>query len=309
MGLVSIADNPVPEGAITGTLKTHDGVSLRFARWDSEARAKGTVCLLQGRAEFIEKYFETVRELRSRGFAVVTFDWRGQGLSERALPERQKGYVECFRQYDIDLETVIKEVVLRNSSPPLIGMAHSMGGAILLRSAAGRDRHFDRMILTAPMIGLPHIASSALVRAAVRALLFCGLGKSYVPGGRGTISDTRPFAGNRRTSDPQRYAHNAAIVAAEPALGIGSPTIAWTGAALEAMREFSGPDYPTKIRDRTLIVAAGADEIASTAASMTFANRSGATSHIVIAGAKHELLMEQDRYRAQFWSAFDSFAT
>jgi lysophospholipase len=42
---------------------------------------------------------------------------------------------------------------------------------------------------------------------------------------------------------------------------------------------------------------------------MTFANRSGATSHIVIAGAKHELLMEQDRYRAQFWSAFDSFAT
>ena len=31
--LVSIPANPVPEGIVTGTLKTPDGVSLRFARW------------------------------------------------------------------------------------------------------------------------------------------------------------------------------------------------------------------------------------------------------------------------------------
>lgn len=33
MDLVSIPANPVPEGAVTGTLKTKDGVSLRFTRW------------------------------------------------------------------------------------------------------------------------------------------------------------------------------------------------------------------------------------------------------------------------------------
>jgi lysophospholipase len=306
MGLVSIADNPVPEGATAGMLNTRDGVSLRYARWDSEVRAKGTVCLLQGRTEFIEKYFEVVRELRSRGFAVVTFDWRGQGLSERALPERQKGHVEDFRQYDIDLETVIEQVVLPNSAPPLIGLAHSMGAAILLRSAAGKDRHFDRMVLTSPMIGLPYIGSSALVRAALHAMRLCGFGTSYVPGGRG-VADARPFAGNKYTSDPERYARNAAILAAEPALGIGSPTIAWTSAALDAMGEFAGADYPARIRIPTLIVAAGQDEIASTAASTAFASRSGAVSDIVIAGSRHELLVEQSGYRAQFWSAFDSF--
>jgi hypothetical protein len=58
--------------------------------------------LLPGRAEFIEKYFEVVRELKNRGFAVVTFDWRWQGLSGRVLADRQKGYVENFRQYDTD---------------------------------------------------------------------------------------------------------------------------------------------------------------------------------------------------------------
>src|SRR5438105_11808283 len=137
MKLVSIADNPAPEGAVTGSVTTRDGISLRYARWDGQARAKGTVCLLQGRTEFIEKYFEVVRDLRGRGFAVVTFDWRGQGLSERALADREKGHVESFGQYDLDLETVIGQIVLPNCSPPFIGLAHSMGVAVLLRSAAG----------------------------------------------------------------------------------------------------------------------------------------------------------------------------
>ena len=54
------------------------------------------MCLFQGRAEFIEKYFETVRELRARGFAVATIDWRGQGGSERALADPRKGHVGDF---------------------------------------------------------------------------------------------------------------------------------------------------------------------------------------------------------------------
>jgi len=83
MNLVSIPANPVPDAVVSGTIKTPDGVSLRFARWEPPPGRKGTVCLFQGRSEFIEKYFETVRDLRARGFAVATLDWRGQGLSER----------------------------------------------------------------------------------------------------------------------------------------------------------------------------------------------------------------------------------
>ena len=96
MRLISIPANPVPDHAVTGTIKTPDGVTLRFARWDPPPGRKGTVVLLQGRAEYIEKYYETVRDLQSRGFAVATFDWRGQGLSDRALADRQKGHVRSF---------------------------------------------------------------------------------------------------------------------------------------------------------------------------------------------------------------------
>ena len=110
MTLISIPANPAPEDVVTGTLKTPDGVSLRFARWAPPPGRKGTVCLFQGRAEFIEKYFETVRDLRARGFAVATLDWRGQGLSDRALRNSRKGYVRDFSRYDVDLNTFIREV-------------------------------------------------------------------------------------------------------------------------------------------------------------------------------------------------------
>src|SRR5688572_5326570 len=69
--LVSIPANPVPDGAMTGTIKTSDGAELRFARWSPPLNRKGTVCVFQGRGEYMEKYFETVRDLRERGFAVA----------------------------------------------------------------------------------------------------------------------------------------------------------------------------------------------------------------------------------------------
>ena len=50
---------------------------VRMAFWPATAAtARGTIVLLQVRTEFIEKYFEVVGELRERGFAVLTLDWR-----------------------------------------------------------------------------------------------------------------------------------------------------------------------------------------------------------------------------------------
>src|SRR5215510_10405290 len=148
MKLVSIPANPVPDDVVTGAIKTSDGVNLRFARWAPPPGRKGTVVVLQGRAEFIEKYFETVRDLRARGFAVATFDWRGQGLSDRVLRNPRKGHVGDFSEYDLDLETLMKEVVLPDCPPPIFALGHSMGAAMLVRAAFRGRRWFDRMVLS-----------------------------------------------------------------------------------------------------------------------------------------------------------------
>jgi lysophospholipase len=307
MTLVSIPANPVPEGAVSGTLKTRDGVTLRFARWHPPPGRKGTVCLFQGRAEFIEKYFETVRDLRARGFAVATLDWRGQGMSERALRNPKKGYVRSFSQYHIDLETFINEVVLPDCPPPVFALAHSMGASILLRSAFAGHRWFDRMVLLAPMIALPGMRRSVGTRMLVRTLRLMGLGGMYVPGGDASVVMQRPFIGNLLTSDPVRYARNVAVLETEPALAVGWPTVAWTDCAFRVMGELTERSFASKIRQPILIIAAGADGIVSTPAIDVFSVRLRAGSHLIVPGARHELLMEQDRFRGQVLAAFDAF--
>ena len=307
MKLILIPANPVPDEAATAMLQTPDGVMLRYARWAPPPGRKGTVCVFQGRTEFIEKYFEVVRDLRARGFAVATFDWRGQGLSERLLSDRFRGHIGNFSEYMTDLETFMKEVVLPDCPPPLFALAHSMGASVLIQAAAKGHRWFDRMVLTAPLIRLAQRRMFGMAPGLARLLRMSGRGGGYVPGGGATVLSTRPFLGNPLTSDPVRYARAAAVLEAEPALGLGAPTIAWADAAFRVMAQIRPTTWPARIRQPMLIVAAGQDHLVSTPAIETFAIHLRAGSHVIIPGALHEIMMEQDVFRNQFWAAFDAF--
>jgi lysophospholipase len=307
MKLVSIPANPVPENVVAGSIKTPDGVTLRFARWAPPPGRKGTVCVLHGRAEFIEKYYETVRDLRARGFAVATFDWRGQGLSDRRLSDRQKGYVRDFSQYAADLDAFMEQVVLPDCPPPIFCLAHSMGASVAIRACHAGSRWFDRMVLTVPMIALAEGRYYRLAGPLARFMRLLGRGGAYVPSGSSEPRGSEGFLGNPLTSDPVRYARNAAVLEEEPALGVGSPTIAWTDAALKQMRQLRAPGYAGRIRQPMLLVAAGRDELVSTPAIEAFGTHLLAGRHLILAGSKHEILQEQDQYRAQFWAAFDAF--
>ena len=307
MSLVSIPANPVPDGVVTGTIKTPDGAELRFARWPPPANRKGTVCVFAGRGESIEKYFETVRDLQERGFAVAMIDWRGQGHSSRQLKDPRKGYVKSFADFEIDVEAFVNQIVLPDCPPPYFALAHSMGGAVMLRVAHSGKRWFERMVLSAPMIDLSGPSMKLPVRIVIRALLWTGLGGHFVPGGNAVLTGTSNFINNPLTSDVVRYARNAAIYDEDPTLGIASPTVAWADAAFRAMVEFRATDYPVRIRQPILMLAASNDAIVSTPAIEEFAYHLRGGSHLVIAGAKQEILQEQDRFRSQFWAAFDAF--
>src|ERR1700682_1929472 len=307
MTLVSIPANPAPEDVVTGTIKTPDGAELRFARWAPPAGRKGTVCVFTGRSEQIEKYFETVRDLRDRGFAVAMIDWRGQGHSSRRLRDPRKGYVRDFSDFEVDVETFVQQVVLPDCPPPYFALAHSMGGAVMLRVAHSGKRWFDRMGLSAPMIDLPGRTASFPARALLRIMRLAGQGGRYVPGGNDALTGSDTLVKNPFTSDPVRYARNAAILDGDPTLRIRSPRRAWADTAFRAMRDFRASDYPSQIRQPILMLAASNDTIVSTPAIEEFAYHLPAGSHLVIAGSKHEILQEQDRYRGQFWAAFDAF--
>jgi lysophospholipase len=309
--LVALAKNPIPSGATGGMCKTPDGVELRFARWDAtRGPRRGTVCLFQGRGEFIEKYFEVVADLRRRGFAVATMDWRGQGGSTRLLSKPRKGHVRSFAEFDRDLAHFMKEVVLPDCPAPYIAMAHSMGGHILLRNASLPGSWFSRMVLSAPMIAIAESllgASYAASRAYAEVLGGIGLGSAYVRKGDDTPIEMEPFEDNPLTTDRDRYQRNRLVLEAAPSLGLGSPTIGWLRAALRSVARLTAPYYPLRVEVPLLLFAAGMDSIVSTTAIEEFALRLKVGTHVLIPQARHEILQEADDVRQRFWAAFDAY--
>jgi lysophospholipase len=309
MDLVGIARNPVPSGAIPGRFTARDGVGIRYALWPRTADQRlGTVCLFGGRGEFIEKNFETISDLRRRGFAVATMDWRGQGGSDRLLQNPRKGHVEDFADYDRDLGQFMSEIVLPDCPAPYYGMAHSMGGHILLRSALSKMCWFDRIILSAPMIDVAReIVNAPALRYLVEAQALIGLGDAFIPGGGPEPSEQGPFESNEVTSDRTRHERVSDILKTAPWLGVGAPTLGWVNAAARSITRINTFGFAASVRVPLLIVAAGNDTVVSTRAIELFAPRVKTCRHLVIAGAKHELLQERDAIRDQFWAAFDAY--
>jgi lysophospholipase len=309
MTLFAIPENPVPPGAVSGFITTPDGAELRVARFPVEGPARGTVCVLHGRTECIEKYFEAVEELRGRGFAVATFDWRGQGGSVRLLRRALSGHIEDFEHYLVDVDAFMRQVVEPDCPRPHFALAHSMGGTVALAAALAEPSYFARMVLTAPMLRIAVTRLSTATLGRLCGLLeFFGIGE--LPAGRaGRPIELGPFAGNPLTSDPRRFARMGAILRAAPELTLGSPTISWLHAAARAMRRLGEPDALAGLKVPVLFVAAGADRIVSTAAIEALARRVRLGACITIPGASHEILQERDRIREQFWAAFDAFIT
>lgn len=305
--LFEIAANPIPQGIESGVFETRDKIRLRYAVLRAKAQPKrGTVIILQGRNEFIEKYFETMEDLAARGFTVFTFDWRGQGGSQRLLRDPLRGFVRSFDDYGADLDQILSKIVLPDCPPPFYVLTHSAGGLIALNSIAVLASRITRMVLCAPLLGIGHQKfSDNNMRRLVSFLSRIGLGKAYISGGPKLLE--RPFLNNPLTSDEGRFTRNADLQRRHATLALGGPTVRWIRSALHAARRIGQPDIFPESPVPLLIVAAGADRVVSTAEIERFVARTRNVSLVVVDGARHELLQEAEFYRAQVLAAFDAF--
>jgi lysophospholipase len=306
--LFEIDGNPIPEGANTGVFVTSDGVSLRYATFGkARGRSKGTVVILNGRNECIEKYFETIAELNRNGFGVATFDWRGQGGSDRLINDPYKGYVKDFQDYASDLEQFFTDIVLPDCKGPYFILAHSTGALIALLAAPSLLNRVQRMVFSAPLLELSEKAISPKTIKIISAVLrYAGLGHRYMVGGS-KPRETQPFIGNKLTSDPDRYRRNSSLYAQHPLLGLGGPTVTWVNAACRAMETVTDPEFQASIQIPILIVAAGNDQVVSTPAIESYVQGLRSGSLLTIDGAKHEIMQERDALREQFMAAFFAF--
>lgn len=308
MRLVETPENPAPSDAHVVSLRVSDTVRLRAARWTPKGTPRGTAVILGGRTEYIEKYFETIRDYLGRGFVVATMDWRGQGASSRLLPDPLKGHINNFAEFDEDLDIFMGQFLAEACPTPRIVIAHSMGGNIALRALQRRSGFFAAAILTAPMLA---VKTAPVPRPVARVLAFAGstvgLKTQYVPGGPGPRPETEVFEGNIVTTDPRRHARNIGVLKAAPELGLGRPTFGWLEAAYRSMAIVSEANYPERIETPVLLVSAGQDKIVHPGADLRLARRLPRGEFVLIGAAEHEILQERDLLRAAYHGHADTF--
>lgn len=289
-------------------LVTEDGVALRGALWrDEAAERRGHVLLLQGRAEFLEKYTLPAAQLVSRGFAVASIDWRGQGLSQRLTANPLKGHVGRFADYGRDIAALIARPEIAALPGPRVVLAHSMGGLIAtgatVRGVLGRCP----MIVTAPMLGIALTRfQQAMARLLVPAAVALGQGERWPPlPGAAEPYVFSGFEGNLLTRDREVFAWMVEALRREPRLRLGMPTLGWLHAA-QAETKWMASQGPLGLPGLCLL---GTDEaVVEPEAVRTGAGRLG-FELFEIADARHELLMSAEPARRTLWAAIDRFLT
>ncbi|MEZ5796286.1 MAG: alpha/beta hydrolase [Paracoccaceae bacterium] len=286
-----------PPGGRAVWLHTADGVRIRAGIWPGGAR--GTVVLMPGRTEYVEKYGRAAGDLLARGWSVVSVDWRGQGLADRALADPMAGHVQHFDQYQRDLDAVLALVRDRGLPEPLMLMAHSMGGCIGLR-ALYRDLGFRAAVFSAPMWGIMMAAWLRPVAQVVSALATpFGQGHRYAPGtGAKTYVAEAAFAGNVLTTDAAMWDYMRAQVLAHPEMSLGGPSMGWLRAALSechALAVKPAPGVPA-------ICALGTAEKVVDPAPVHLRMAGWSAGQLdLYPGAEHEIMMEGPAVRARFF--------
>ncbi len=292
------------------TLK--DGGRLRYAQFAATLKPKGTVLIVPGGREFIEKkYIECGRPLVEKGYRVFIYEPRGQGLSSRFLEgtQRQRNHVPKFSTYLEDLRAFYSAIVCRALCEPLYVHGHSLGAHILLRwLAEDRPSNVSGAFLTAPMISLTgmaaHMAGFGISWASVR---FFGHETLYAPMQHDFGGEDLVFPNNPLTQDEERFKIMADYFAALPELTTGGVTWGWMLEALTSMNTVQTWPFLSKITVPVLALMGDQDAITPPMEVVPFLSMIPQARTQIIPGARHDLLNETAPLREEAWKHIDDF--
>jgi len=293
-----------PQAANTNYKATTDGIRVRTSFWAANDPV-GTVFVFPGRADYIEKYGGLANFCLSNNLNVIAIDWRGQGLSERLLDDKNIGHIEDFKNYQNDVEVIINEAKDAGLVKPWIIFAHSMGGLIGLRTLHDNPV-FEKVVFTSPMWGIqmpPILKSGASIIMSLISLI--GKMETYAPT---TSPETRilneEYEFNKLTSDIRNFKLLRQQLIQHPDLQIGGPSSAWVSAALDEIEFQIGKEPPIT---PALCFLGEKEEIIDNLAVREFCKNWDSCDLISIPDAKHDLLMEKKMILHSLFEKLEKF--
>lgn len=314
-GIVTSAAMPVRDQQLAlaargriGTWLAEDGWShRRFDMPVAEGTApRGSILFQGGRGDVFEKYFETMAHWADRGWAVTSFDWRGQGGSGRLSANARVGHAADFAPWIADLARFWAQWRAETPGPHVL-MGHSMGGHLILRAMLEGVVVPDAAVLVAPMLGL-HAKPFGAGLARRVAHLMARLGAPERAAWRDNEIPGTRFARNvLLTGDADRYADELAWKELRPEIGVGPPSWGWVAAAFDSCRYIETRSALATLKVPMLILSAEADRLVDATATARIAARLP-NARLVRFGAEsaHEILREVDAVRDHALSEIDA---
>lgn len=297
-----------PPGWLEDHVAMDDGWLLRVGSAGPPAPARATVLLLNGRGDFLEKYWETMHDLADRGYRSISLDWRGQGASGRLGDTAQKCHADDFARLVADAAHLLDHHWAREGSA-LFLIGHSMGGNLAARLLMARGQRFRAAALLAPMFGIQAgPIPLALLRRLVRLMVQRGRAMRYAFGQTpyGPAMRT-PLRRDRLTHDRRRFDDEHWFMEQRPQLQLGGVTFGWLAAALQSIELVMAPGAPESIALPVLLMLPDQEQLVDPTAARAFAARLSRATLVDVPGARHELLRETDAIRAAALEQLDVF--
>lgn len=301
----------LPKIGTVDFLKVSDGTKIRYGVFPADGLAVGSIVLLNGHREFIEKYTEFIEDFQKRGFHVFTMDHRGQGLSDRALKNRKKSHNTDFDRIILDIQEFIEEII----RPPELGhkiylVAHSLGAHFALRYLHDYQRIFDKAVLLSPFTDLDHHGAIYIFFAKLyfTIMKLIGFSRSFAPkqAQRRSMIDHK-VAFTRLTHDQDRYNRSQEVLTQNPDLFVGGVTYGWLNGASKSIAKIKRKGFIKEIKTDTLFILSGDEKVVNNQTTFKLISKMKNVKVKTIEGARHELYRESDEYRDQMWQAIDRF--
>lgn len=286
-----------------------DGWRHRRFDW-SHPQPRGRILVQGGRADIVEKYFETIAHLHDRGWSVTAFDWRGQGGSGRLAADSHVGHATSFDPWVADLGAFWRDWVQeegRSAGGPTALLGHSMGGHLVLRALLDGVVTPDATVLVAPMIGIHSPLGVGIGTMLARMLTRMG---DPARAAWKVRADARS-AGHRQqllTHSLDRYGDEAYWYGRDPSLLLGPPSWAWVHEAFVACARLQADPRLETLAAPILMLLADADGLVDSRAAARVAARLPQVELVRFGReAAHEILREDDAVRLRAYGLIDDF--
>lgn len=252
----------------------------------------GTVIVLQGAGDSLERYVDIFGGLSNRGYYVASFDWFGQGQSATCESSKNKADKYDLKKYTNDFDRFLHDVVYPDCPPPYHLLCYDMGCVMGLNGMDFINNQIDRILCVSPLLSPLDVSMDSFWHKIKYRL--CSLGLKRIEFSQGANNVTQQFDQSGKSIEIQSIKKSFF-------------NRRWLSQYCKAIKTLEQRLQNNDLRVPTLFLLANHDKLSSENTAQQMCNNVRLVDYIKISGVDHDILHSSDKHLNQFWAVLDAF--